>query len=142
VSPFGNGTPKHDRRKPGDHPLVGGDREDDPDTLIARGMVRWWKWLATKRMVWALVTAASGSAVTWIGISLVLARRVDALEGGFAVVQTEVREVRGDMNELMELRERDARSDTANLYMTCRMFERAFPNAIGPRECDNVNPRR
>lgn len=135
MSPFGNGTPHEERRRPGDHPRVGGKRDDDPDETLARGIVRWWKWLATKRVLALALASATATAVTWVALSLTLATRVDALESSVAVIQT-------DVTQLKDFRRMDARNDTATVYMMCKMFERALPQAIPPRECDTVDPRR
>ena len=134
MSPFraGNGHPE--RRRPGDHPKVGGNREDDPDLTVARGVVKWWKWLATKRMLVMAASAALASVVTWVGISLTLTKRVSTLETGFVEVKREVRQLRDTVSELKS-------SERDKLYMLCALHERTIPNSIIPRVCrENPSP--
>ena len=126
---FGNGRHgEPERRRPGDHPKVGGNREDDPDLVMARGVVKWSRWLATKKIAAASIVAAAASIVTWVALALTLTPRVEALETSLSVVQT-------DVTTLKDLRRIDARADTASLYMVCALFARSLPTAIPPHEC-------
>jgi hypothetical protein len=111
---------------------VGGKRDDDPDIEMARSVVKWSKWFATKRAAITLLWAGLAAAAAWVSASAMLVPRVAKLEGGLA-------EVKGDVAQLKELRARDARADTVSLYMMCKLFERTIPNAISPRECVVVN---
>jgi hypothetical protein len=133
VSPFGNGLPK-ERRRPGDHPKVGGNRDDDPDLIVAKGVVRWSRWFATKKVAITAIAAMLSAVGTWIVLSLGLTTRVDALEAGF-------RSVRGEVDTLHRVVTELQNSDRDKLYMLCALHERAIPNAITPRTCrENATP--
>jgi hypothetical protein len=127
--PFGNGLPE--RRKAGDHPRAGGNRDDDPDLDVARRAVRWTRWIATKHLAVTLVASALASVATWVAVSLMLAPRVAALEHGMVSVKHDLAAVQADVTVLKN-------SEEAKLYMLCALHERAIPNAILPQECRDV----
>lgn len=126
--PFGDGSPGKDRRRPGDHPQIGGKRDDDPDVDVAVRFVKWSKWLATKRIATTTLLMVLASAATWITVAVFLAPRVSALEASMTGVKSDLQKVQGDVEVLKS-------GEKAKLYILCTLYTRAIPNGIVPIEC-------
>lgn len=128
-------TPYSERRRPGDHPRVGGRREDDPSEYLAKRVVLWAKWFATKHAAITILWMSVAATFAYLTAAAMVVPRVAKLETGLA-------EVRGDVSQLKVFRRGDSLSNAATLYMTCKLYERSLPNAIPLRECDEAaHPR-
>ena len=118
MTPFGNGTP--DRRKPGDHPKVGGSRDDDPELDVAKRWTFWVKFLVFHRGKLTALATALAAIAGYTVAAYGLGRRVDKVEA--LATSTEKRVSRLEQ------------SDPIKLYLLCTLVRRIDPPAEPP-EC-------
>lgn len=132
MTPFGNGTPE--RRRPGDHPRVGGKREDDPELEVAKSWSFWAKLLVFHRGKLSALAMALAGVAGYTVAAYGLGRRVDKVEATTSETKKEV-------STLSARTERLERNDEIKTFMLCALMAQSG-SALFPRECGPIIDKR